>query len=193
MKFECLQLVGEINEKMEKEVFNFLTKMPKDVDTIFLFINSSGGVITSAIAIVNYLKLSGKNIVTINVSKCFSAANIIFLCTKKRYFLEHSKFMLRAVSSRDFDEDDLRGLLDFLENFKSSNFVQDDTDEFNLPSEYNFLVKNYLKDHSEIPDEILKKTFDDCECDYYFSEQELIDYKIAKKVSSLEEIINDLN
>lgn len=59
--------------------------------------------------------------------------------------------------------------------------------------EYDMFVKNYLKSHTKIPDEILKKTFDNCECDYYFSEQELIDYKIAKKVSSLEEIKNDLN
>lgn len=35
MKFEYLQIIGEIDTEMEKEVFNFLTKLPEDVDTIF--------------------------------------------------------------------------------------------------------------------------------------------------------------
>lgn len=177
MKFECLQLVGKINEEMEKEVFNFLTKIPEDVDTIFLFINSSGGAVISAVAIVNYLKLSGKNIVNINVGKCFSAANIIFLCTEKRYFLEYSIFMSHSTFAGNINEANSKHLKDTLQK----------------SIEYDMFVKNYLKSHTEIPDEILKKTFDDCECDYYFSEQELIDYKIAKKISSLEEIKNDLN
>lgn len=68
---------------------------------IKLWICSSGGVVDSALFLVDTIKLINPDVITVCGGKCFSAASVIFSSgTKgKRYIMENASLMVHTVSA----------------------------------------------------------------------------------------------
>lgn len=67
---------------------------------ICLYINSPGGVITSALAIYDTMEYIGSDLVTICMGQAASAGALLLSCGKKgkRYTLPHSRIMIHQAS-----------------------------------------------------------------------------------------------
>ena len=106
---------GEIDEDSEEKFTASLRYLiSKNIKTIYVYINSEGGDIDSACAIIdeiNGAKSRGFSITTISLGKSYSAAAYILTFGTKRYATENSTIMLHPIL---FDLD-----MDYIANQKA--------------------------------------------------------------------------
>lgn len=99
-----------INEAISKDssakIVEEIFKLSNENETkrIVLVINSLGGSINALRAIIEALQISGKEIVTINISKASGAAAILFLEGKKRIMFKSSE-LIYEEQKRAFNND----------------------------------------------------------------------------------------
>lgn len=117
-----IYLDGEIDDKSAKETIETLLKLDvcnhKDIT---IYINSSGGSVSSGLAIYDVMNLIKSDVRTICIGKCASMASIILINgTKgKRFILPNAEVMIHEVSS--FSMGKVTEMQDRLEHTKSLN------------------------------------------------------------------------
>ena len=98
-----LFLFGEITTEAVKPIIEKIIETdstsPKTITTIHLYINSEGGSVTDAFALVDVILNSNIVINTYCVGLCCSAATLIYLAGNRRYAYEHSTFIFHNTSS----------------------------------------------------------------------------------------------
>lgn len=77
-------------------------KMSNSSDTIIIFLNSYGGDVQTAIAIINAIRSSEANVISCLESKAYSAASLIFLSAPKYIVTPNSSFMIHNYSQMIF-------------------------------------------------------------------------------------------
>lgn len=89
-----INLTGEINEEMFNLIDAALSEMEAESkSTITVKINSPGGEVYQAMAIVGRLRQSKCNIVTVGYGTVMSAATLVLACGDKRKISQYSFFM----------------------------------------------------------------------------------------------------
>lgn len=97
-----IQIFGEIDEKLSKEVIDSLIKLDKkNGKDVLLLIDSNGGDLDATISIYQITKLLRCNIATLALSTASSAAAILLACGSrgKRMVMNESIIMLHDISS----------------------------------------------------------------------------------------------
>lgn len=117
-----IYLDGEIDDKNAKETIETLLKLDvcnhKDIT---MYINSSGGSVSSGLAIYDVMNMIKSDVRTICIGKCASMASILLINgTKgKRFILPNAEVMIHEVSS--FSMGKVTEMQDRLEHTKSLN------------------------------------------------------------------------
>lgn len=117
-----IYLDGEIDDKSAKETIETLLKLDvcnhKDIT---MYINSSGGSVSSGLAIYDVMNMIKSDVRTICIGKCASMASILLINgTKgKRFILPNAEVMIHEVSS--FSMGKVTEMQDRLDHTKSLN------------------------------------------------------------------------
>lgn len=92
-------LTGEIEDDIERyiELLNVL-KTSEPHDTIFIYINSIGGNLTTTVQIINSIKQSQAHVITSLEGEACSAATMVFLSGDKQIVNENCSFMIHNYS-----------------------------------------------------------------------------------------------
>jgi len=95
-------LTGEVNEESTQEVMEWIqyenlnTKSKKK--RLTLFINSQGGNLYDAFALIDVIRASRIPVDTVGIGSIMSAAFLIFVCGKKRYIAPNTSIMCHEYS-----------------------------------------------------------------------------------------------
>lgn len=89
--------VGEINENGLLSLQNYIKSQKERITNLTINISSLGGAVTPGIAMYNYLKKQGFNIITHNFGEVSSAAILLYLAGKIRTASAISKFMIHPI------------------------------------------------------------------------------------------------
>ena len=115
---------GEISEETSQYFFDkVLSSKGKKLD---IYINSSGGCSYAAVSIMHFIKQAGKEVTTIALGECCSAAFFIYLLGDKRYATKYTLFMNHKdeVSSPSSTVHSLKGLTEA--TLKVCGLMEDD-------------------------------------------------------------------
>lgn len=94
-----ITLTGEIDEEMFVKIESALTQLESESKkTVVIKINSSGGSVYDALAIVGRITQSSCNIVTEGYGCIMSAATLILACGDKRHVSKYAWFMHHEAS-----------------------------------------------------------------------------------------------
>lgn len=138
-----VQLTGSINENTSDQFISNLLKleMSDPMKDILVIINSYGGLIHSAWAMIDTMNLVNCNIHTLVIGKAISAASLILMNgTKgKRYSTKHSSIMmhkLQGETSGNIDHmftdiNETRRMQKEIESYiiEKTNIIQEDLDK----------------------------------------------------------------
>jgi len=170
-----LKILGYI----EKSTYDVI--MPQLIDIIAnnittdicVFIDSTGGAVRPAISIANTLKAMKNKVTTIAINECASAACVLFAVGDERYMLSGTKFMMHKIKASVGDV-----FLNDIEYRKLGLGLK------NLEKEY----KDLISEGSQMPKEKFEQIFSS-EKDTFFSDREVLKYRLATKVfKSFDEI-----
>lgn len=97
LKERIICCIGEINDEMSSSIIAqllYLAAISKD--DIFLYINSTGGTVTSGLSIIDTMNFIPNDVHTIGLGCCASMASIILACGTlgKRHLFEHCQVMI---------------------------------------------------------------------------------------------------
>ena len=157
-------LNDEINENSASEVIKKLLYLDSiNNDTIFLYINSPGGIVTQGLAIIDCMEFIKSEVSTLCYGQACSMGAIILAAGSKgkRYALNHADIMIHEVSggySGDID--------DLTISYNNMNRKRKDI--------IDILEKSTKKNRREI-DKIIKK-------DYYMSAKEAKEFGIIDAI-----------
>lgn len=99
IKARVIQLTGEVDENMFNLVDTGITELERHSQkAITIRINSEGGNVGDALAIVGRLRHSKCRIITEAYGNCMSAATLIFACGYRRKVSEYCLFMHHEFS-----------------------------------------------------------------------------------------------
>ena len=94
-------LFGSINDKSINFLMQTINNMQKrDVDRIWLIINSGGGTVESALSFYNMVQSFDVKLDTYNVGQASSAAAMMFLSGERRVMAPNSYFMIQCWNRR---------------------------------------------------------------------------------------------
>ena len=85
-----------------------VTKVPDDIQELHLLLNSPGGSVPVALGIANFLESLPCNLITYNISRCNSAAIMLFVAGKKRYCVPEGTFLAHSVNIENAEEQSKR-------------------------------------------------------------------------------------
>ena len=93
-----LMVAGRIDDAIVGGVFSWIMESMEDSKTkpVSLYINSTGGCSSDALALYDYIKHCELEINTYAMGICHSAALILFLAGNRRYTYKHASFMWHA-------------------------------------------------------------------------------------------------
>lgn len=95
LKDRIIFLVGEINEYTSNIIVSELLYLDnKNNDTIYLYINSPGGEVTSGMSIYDTMKFINSKVITIGIGLCASMAAFILANGDERYALPNTEVMI---------------------------------------------------------------------------------------------------
>lgn len=100
-KFRNVYLFGDINnERAERFIAQLHTLFEENLNPIRIFMNSSGGSVTDALAIYDILQTAPCEISTVALGKIHSAALTVFLATprERRFSYPNTEFMSHDIS-----------------------------------------------------------------------------------------------
>ena len=129
---------------------------------IKIYIDTIGGDTIAALGIVDAINLSKTPVITINVSKAYSAGFLIFINGDKRYCYPNSSFLFHEGSVSDMSGD--------------ANKCQDFSDFY---KELRKKIKKIILEKTEISEELYKEKEKD---DWYFFAEDAIKYGMADKI-----------
>ncbi|USO00676.1 MAG: ATP-dependent Clp protease proteolytic subunit [Alphaproteobacteria bacterium] len=88
-------LTGDINDNLATLICSQLLFLEaENTEDIFLYINSPGGSITSALAIYDTMMFVSPNVNTLCLGQACSAASMLLCSGKKRFMLKNSRILL---------------------------------------------------------------------------------------------------
>ena len=131
---------------------------------INLYINSYGGEVNPALALITTIESSETPIHTHCIGEAYSAALIVFAVGHERYAYKHSSFMYHQLSSGNYGN-----FKDIEEGYEQLKYVQTQLE----------IIFTAYTDFTQEELEDIKNT----KKDYYFSYKEAIDKKVADKAS----------
>lgn len=94
--------------------------LQRGVKKVFLLISSPGGNVDAGISIYNFLKGLPIEINTHNYGSCDSIAALVFCAGKKRYTVNHSRFLIHGIGltleKERLDENKLKEIIGSIKN-----------------------------------------------------------------------------
>lgn len=115
-------LNDDIDDDTSKTIIETLLKLDTcNHKDITMYINSSGGVVSSGLAIIDVMNMIKSDVSTVCVGKCCSMASIILIngAKGKRFMLPNSEIMIHEVASGTFGK--VTEMQDRLEHSKQLN------------------------------------------------------------------------
>jgi len=93
-------LTGEINEESTQEAMEWIQyqNLTSKKKKLTLFINSGGGNLYDAFALIDVMRASRLPIDTVGIGSIMSAAFLIFVCGRKRYISPNTSIMCHEYS-----------------------------------------------------------------------------------------------
>jgi ATP-dependent Clp protease protease subunit len=93
-------LTGEINEESTQEVMAWIQyqNLTSKKKKLTLFINSGGGNLYDAFALIDVMRASRLPVNTVGIGSIMSAAFLIFVCGRKRYISPNTSIMCHEYS-----------------------------------------------------------------------------------------------
>lgn len=157
-------LYGNIDEETSKEVVKDMYELDED---FILNINSSGGDITDAFAIINAINdiKTRHNIYGLGNGKIYSSAVPIFVSCTKRFIMPNTSALLHSCSV-SYNSNKLRDTLEDLDLIKK------------LDNELDKIIIN----KSKITKKQYEKEVTIKNRDWYLTDEEIITYGIAEKI-----------
>ena len=149
--FECMYYLYRLME---------IDSKTKSKDTIELYINSNGGLLTecmSLISLIEQMKDDGYNIVTINSGKAYSAGFFLSLIGNVRKSYRHAEYMYHSMSA---------GTIDMLQA------MEEDVVHFKQNQK---LLHSIVSKYTNIPVGDLIE-LDRCKIDKFYTPEEMIKY-----------------
>ena len=138
----------DLKEKSEKNVIR---------KTIHIMINSNGGTIYDALALVNIIRTSKTPICTYAVGACLSAAMLVLIAGHCRYAYPYSKMMIHQISAG-------HKLIEVKKLKEFATHIQDDQND----------MDNFIISRTKISSNLLKKIYNNV-TDYYISPTEALE------------------
>lgn len=105
LEHRVIYLDGEINDELARKVIDNLLRLDlQGKKDITMYINSSGGSVSSGLAIYDVMNLVKSDVSTICIGKCASMASILLIngAKGKRYILPNAEVMIHEVSAGTF-------------------------------------------------------------------------------------------
>jgi len=159
---------GEIDEDVIKEAIKWILyeNLEKNKDKVLtLYINSCGGSLTDAFALIDIMKQSNYTIRTVGIGNVMSAAFLLFACGTRgqRYIAKNASIMCHQFSeSLDSKYHDIKAQMKETENL-NSRMVQILKEATDLPP-------------SKIKSKLLPPS------DVYLTAEELIQFNVADNI-----------
>ena len=101
-----IEIVGEIDNYTFRRVLNEVRAIAGKEDEkadekkeLIMLINSTGGNVNEAFAIIDLLEMIPNPIITINIGRADSCAGIIFIHGNERLMAKHAQFQFHTLSS----------------------------------------------------------------------------------------------
>lgn len=98
-------LVGSVDETSMNELMKKLMYLENknNKEEIILYINSPGGMVTSGLAVFDYIGIMKSPLKTVCIGDAASMGAILFLAGQKREMLEHTRILIHDPSYGHFD------------------------------------------------------------------------------------------
>lgn len=97
-----IEIMGEIDNYTFRRVLNEVRDIAGKADEkkeLIILINSTGGNVNEAFAIIDLLEMIPNPITTINIGRADSCAGILFIHGKERLMAKHAQFQFHTLSS----------------------------------------------------------------------------------------------
>lgn len=105
LEHRVIYIDGEINDELARKVIDNLLRLDlQGKKDITMYINSSGGAVSSGLAIYDVMNMVKSDVSTICIGKCASMASILLIngAKGKRYILPNAEVMIHEVSAGTF-------------------------------------------------------------------------------------------
>lgn len=105
LEHRVIYIDGEINDELARKVIDNLLRLDlQGKKDITMYINSSGGSVSSGLAIYDVMNMVKSDVSTICIGKCASMASILLIngAKGKRYILPNAEVMIHEVSAGTF-------------------------------------------------------------------------------------------
>lgn len=156
---------GPFNEEMANSVVAQLLFLEADDNEkeIYMYINSPGGLVSTAYAIFDTMKYIKPEVITVGFGQVISAGTFILAAgTKgKRYVLPNTEIMIHELSSG----------------------AQGKATDIKIDLEHTLKVRDKMAKHyADMTGQVVDKIKKDMERDYYMSAEEAVGYGLIDKI-----------
>lgn len=152
---------GYICENILKMIFEDDLKEQSEKNAvrkpIHIMINSPGGIVYDAFALINIIRAYKTPIYTYAVGKCQSAAMLVLVAGHYRYAYPYSKMMIHQISANS-------NLIEIKKLKEYATHIQDDQND----------IDNFIISRTKISSNLLKKIYNNV-TDYYISPAEALE------------------
>jgi ATP-dependent Clp protease protease subunit len=100
LKDRIIMLCGEINATAANLIIAQILHLESEnnEEPIYMYINSPGGVVTSALCIYDVMKYVGPQIVTVCIGEACSCASLLFCAGDRRLIMPNARILLHQTS-----------------------------------------------------------------------------------------------
>ena len=173
--FKTFNLIGKVNEDMEKDFSKFLNDVANSPTTpILIAINSPGGNVYNGFSIYNKLQALSNPVYTLVTGYCSSITNIILLAVpfEQRFAFRNTKFFMHSAKSQT------------TEKYESSDY-KNELDNIN---HINDTIKEIILNETKITKVILTDVYQKTGSVKTYYSDEFEKLKIANVISKYEDI-----
>lgn len=173
--FKIFNLIGKVNEDMEKDFSKFLNDIAATPTTpIIIAINSPGGNVSNGFSMYNKIRALSNPVYTLITGYCNSISNIILLSVpfERRFAFSNTKFFMHSAKSQ------------MVEKYESSDYKN----ELENLNHINNTIKEILLDETKITKTILTEVYQKTGSEKTIYSDEFEKFKIANIISKYEDI-----
>lgn len=178
--FKIYNLIGKVNDDMEKDFSKFLNEVTNSPTTpIIIALNSPGGNISNGFSMYNKIQALSNPVYTLVTGYCSSISNIILLSVpfERRFAFNNTKFFMHSAKSQ------------MVEKYESSDYKN----ELENLNHINDTIKDIILNETKIAKTILTEVYQKTGSEKTIYSDEFEKFKIANIISKYEDIYKQYN
>lgn len=158
-----INIWNDISNGTSYQVHEAILRLRDEKEPVLIAINSFGGSMQDAVAIVNLLESVPNPVITVALGACCSAACMIFACGQYRFIGKDITYMIHQPYTANGPDE-----LNFHEAEEQSKRMKSCLD----------IYKNSIARKTELPQSLIDDLVKDGK-ELYFTQKECLEYKIA--------------